>query len=130
MLLDTNFLLLPLQQRIDIYDEIPRLIGSHVHLIILPQVLNELKWLEKNGTSKEKSTAKSSLILAKLHCEIVEDLPSSVRNLDADSALLWHAKEMGALVATNDGELRRKLVNQGNRVIFVRKLAVLALTES
>ncbi len=52
-----------------------------------------------------------------------------MQELDADSALIQAALELGAIVATNDSELRRKLVKQGSRAIFLRKLAVLALTE-
>ncbi len=129
MLLDTNFLLLPFQRRIDIFDEIPRLVGGRVHFLILPQVLTELKWLETKGASKEKIAAKSSLMLMKQYCQIMEAVPPSILGLDADSALLRFAQETGAIVATNDGELRRKLVKQGSRAIFLRKLAVLAIAE-
>jgi rRNA-processing protein FCF1 len=129
VLLDTNFLLLPFQRRIDIFEEIPRLVGGHVRFLVLPQVLKELEWLMAKGSSKERSAAKSSFMLVEEYCQKVEDLSPTIRDLNADSALLSFALETGAMVATNDGELRRKLVNQGSRAIFLRKLAVLALTE-
>lgn len=129
VLLDTNFLLLPFQRRIDIFEEIPRLIGGHVQFLVLPQVLKELEWLETQGSSKERTAAKSSFKLVKEYCRKIEDLSPEIRDLDADSALLSFAFEAGAIVATNDGELRRKLVNQGSRAIFLRKLAILAITE-
>jgi rRNA-processing protein FCF1 len=129
VLLDTNFLLLPFQRRIDIFEEIPRLVSSHVQFLVLPQVVKELEWLEAQGSSKERSAAKSSFMLVEKYCQKVEDLSPALRDLDADSAILSYAFETGAIVATNDGELRRKLVNQGSRAIFLRKLAVLALTE-
>jgi rRNA-processing protein FCF1 len=129
VLLDTNFVLLPFQRHIDIFEEIPRLVGGHVDFLLLPHILAELTWLETQGTSKEKRLAKSALVLVKQHCRIVEDSPSMIRDLDADSALLYFARQMGAIVATNDSELRRKLVNQGSRAIFLRKLAILALSE-
>jgi rRNA-processing protein FCF1 len=129
VLLDTNFLLLPLQRRIDIFEEIPRLVGGHVRFLVLPQVLIELGWLMTKGSSKERSAAKSSFLLVEKYCQKVEDLSPAIRDLNADSALLSFALETGAMVATNDSELRRKLVNQGSRAIFLRKLAVLALTE-
>ncbi|MFX1564993.1 MAG: PIN domain-containing protein [Promethearchaeota archaeon] len=129
VLLDTNFLLLPFQRHIDIYEEIPRLLGGQVQFLILPQILTELKWLETKGSTKNKTAAKSTMTLISRHCQIVEDLPSAIQDLDADSALLRWAQQTGAIVATNDGELRRKLANQGSRAIFLRKLAVLALSE-
>ena len=103
--------------------------GSHVQFLILPQVLLELEWLEAQGSSKERSAAKSSFMLIDEFCQKVEDLSPAIQDMDADSALLSYALETGAMVATNDSELRRKLVNQGSRAIFLRKLAVLALTE-
>ncbi len=129
VLLDTNFLFLPFQHRIDIFEEIPRLIGGHVQFLILPQVLKELKWLETHGTLKERNTAKSALLMLNQHCQMVENLSQELQVLDADNALLRYARESNAIVATNDSELRRKLLKQGSRAIFLRKLAVLAITD-
>jgi rRNA-processing protein FCF1 len=129
VLLDTNFLLLPFQRQIDIFDEIPRLLGGHVHFLILPQILTELDWLEKEGASKEQRAAKSARTLMEQYCKQPDDIPASIQNLDADKALLQVALDTGAIVATNDGKLRRNLIKQGSRVIYLRKLAVLALSE-
>ncbi len=129
VLLDTNFLLLPFQRRIDIFEEIPRLLGRKVIFVILPQVLKELEWLHENGTTKERRAATNSFRFIDQYCQKPTDLPSILQSLDADSALLEYAKTESALVATNDGDLRRKLVKQGSRAIFLRKLAFLALTE-
>jgi rRNA-processing protein FCF1 len=129
VLLDTNFVLLPFQQRFDIYEEIPRLIGGHVNFLVLPQILRELEWLRVNGKTKEQNAAKSALHLMYQYCQIVENLPRSLQNLDADTALLQYAQQLDAIVATNDGDLRRKLIKQGSRAIYLRKLSVLALTE-
>ena len=129
VLLDTNFLLLPFQRRIDIFTEIPRLIGGHVVFLVLPQVISELEWLEHKGTTKEQKAAQSSMKLVTHYCEIISDLPPEIQQLDSDTALLRFARDTGAIVATNDGELRRNLVKQGSRAIFLRKLAVLALTQ-
>jgi rRNA-processing protein FCF1 len=126
--LDTNFLLLPFQHQIDIFEEIPRLVGGHVHFLLLPQIIAELEWLETKGSSKEKRAAKSAGQLMKYHCQVLTSLPTSIQDLDADSALLRFAQETSAIVATNDAELRKKLVKQGSRAIFLRKQAVLALT--
>lgn len=127
VLLDTNFLLLPFQRRIDIFEEIPKLLGSTITFLVLPQILHELKWIERKGSEKEKRAARSSKDLIDLHCEIVENV--SILDMDADTALLRYSAKTGAIVATNDSYLRRELKKQGSRAIFLRKLAVLALTE-
>ncbi|MHA2314214.1 MAG: type II toxin-antitoxin system VapC family toxin [Candidatus Hermodarchaeia archaeon] len=129
VLLDTNFLLLPFQRRIDIFEEIPKLIDGSVTFLVLPQIQQELKWIELNGTEKEKRAARSSMKLMENYCIIAENVPPQIQELDADTALLRYAEKTGAYVATNDSDLRRELKKQGSRVIFLRKLAVLALSE-
>lgn len=129
ILLDTNFLLLPFQRRIDIFEEIKHLVEGQVKFLILPQILKELKILEDTGTAKERHAAKVSHQLIERHCHLVEISNTPIEGLDADSALLHYAQETGAIVATNDRELRQNLVKQGSRAIFLRKLAVLALTD-
>jgi rRNA-processing protein FCF1 len=128
VLLDTNFLLLPFQRRIDIFEEIPKLLQSHVKHLILPQVFEELQWLVTQGSSREARAAQSAIEALNRFASVITDLPSDVRNLDADSALLHYAQHIGAIVATNDRDLRQKLITQGSRVIYLRKLAVLAIT--
>jgi len=129
VLLDTNFLLLPFQRRIDIFEEIPKLIGRTVTFLVLPQILQELQWIELKGSEKEKRAARSSFELIDLHCIIVENMSHPAPEMDADNALLRYSAKTGAFVATNDRELRHELKKQGSRVIFLRKLAVLALAE-
>jgi rRNA-processing protein FCF1 len=129
VLLDTNFLLLPFQRRIDVFEEIPKLIGGAVDFLVLPQIQKELEWITSNGKEKDKRAARSSMELIAHYCQIPETIPPSIQNLDADMALLQYAEKTGAIVATNDSDLRRELRKQGSRVIFLRKLAVLALTE-
>jgi len=128
VLLDTNFLLLPFQRRIDIFEEIGRLIGGHVEFLVLTQVLNELHWLAESGTMKERRLATSSLQLVERFCQVVDESTTSTSGLDADSALMRYALATGSIVATNDRDLRLKLVKQSCRVIFLRKLAFLAIT--
>jgi rRNA-processing protein FCF1 len=129
VLLDTNFLLLPFQRHIDIFEEIERLIGGNVEFLVLSQVLGEIHYLIRSGTAKERRMATSSLQLVERFCRLVDESCTSTTGLDADTALMRYASNTGAVVATNDGELRRTLVKKGSRVIFLRKLAVLAITD-
>lgn len=129
VLLDTNFLLLPFQRRIDIFEEIKHLVEGQVEFLILPQILDELKILEDTGTAKERHAVKVSRQLIARHCHLLKISNTPIEGLDADSALLRYAQETGAIVGTNDRELRQNLVKQGSRAIFLRKLAVLALTD-
>lgn len=129
MLLDTNFLLLPFQRRIDVFEEIPKLIQRNTVFLIIPQILEELQWLATEGNHREARAAQSAMEVLDRFVSIVTDIPPTIRNLDADTALLQYAQKIGAIVATNDRELRLKLVTLGSRVIYLRKQAVLAITE-
>ncbi len=129
MLLDTNFLLLPFQRRIDIFEEIELLLSSHVEFVVLPQILSELQRLVARGSSKERRAAQSAMHLVEQYCIRKVQSVNAKTAFDADTALLQYSLATGALVATNDRALRRDLIKQGSRVIFLRKLAVLALDQ-
>ena len=129
ILLDTNFLLLPFQRRIDIFEEIERLIGGHVQFVVLSQIKSELERLASTGSLHERKDATSSLQLVQRHCRIADETMTGTTGLDADKALIHFAKKSGAVVATNDRILRHALVEQGCKAIFLRKLAILAITE-
>jgi rRNA-processing protein FCF1 len=129
VLLDTNFLLLPFQRRIDIFREIERLVGSRVEFLVLSQVLDELHQLEAAGPLKNRRAAASALELAAKNCHTVDVTSTQTKGLNADAALLRYAQTAQAAVATNDQELRQALVKQGSHAIFLRKLAFLAMTE-
>lgn len=129
VLLDTNFLLLPFQRRIDIFTEIEHLLNQHVHFIVLPQILQELESLILRGKEKERRAAKSAQQMVKQYCHVTTDLPPKYNTLDADTALVEYAKTHKAIVATNDRTLRKRLSKESCQTIYLRKLAVLALSE-
>ena len=121
--LDTNFLLLPIQRRIDVFEGIERLVEGRVDFVLLPQVVGELKRLVEEGSPKERREAEGALLLSS-RCRLVVS-PSVIGVEEADRALLEYALAEGAIVATNDRALRRMLVERGVRVIFLRNLSVL-----
>ena len=129
VLLDTNFLLLPFQRRVDILREIERLIGSRVEFVVLSQVLDELHQLSETGPLKDRRAATSALELVAKNCHIADAASTQTMGLTADAALLRYAQDAKTVVATNDQELRHALVKRGSRAIFLRKLAFLAITE-
>jgi rRNA-processing protein FCF1 len=129
VLLDTNFLLLPFQRRVDIFRQIERLIGSRVEFVVLSQILDELHQLSETGPLKDRRAATSALELVAKYCRIADAASTRTTGLNADAALLRCAQDAKTVVATNDQELRRALVKQGSRAIFLRKLAFLAITE-
>ncbi len=115
VILDTNFLILPGSQGIDVYTQIPLAVSEPIVLVVVKQTLSELKLLLE-GKSKEAFNAKLGYILAKQ--KGLKILSSSHRG--ADDAIVAQTTE-GTYVATLDKELQRRVKEKGGRIITVRQ---------
>ncbi len=113
VLLDTNFLLVPYQFRIDIFEEIGELIDGP-HSFILPSgVMGELEKLSK-GKGKEGAAARFALKL------LGARKPAEVKSSgNVDDWIVEYARGSGIVVATNDRRLRGRLKKNRVKVISV-----------
>jgi len=122
VLLDSNFLFIPLRFGVDIFEELRRLLGENMKCLVTRPVLQELDLLRlraKPGFLKEIRFAKK---MAE-KCEVFED---SLRTGETvDQSLVRVAIEQGFNVATNDAELRKALKKEGVSVVFLRQRAFL-----
>ena len=118
VLLDSNFILVPLTLGIDIFQEIPRLMSRPIELVLLDAVRRELEELARSSGPKLRRQISSSLQSAESGCRVVG--ASSVGK-SVDDLLVRVALENHCLVATNDRDLKRKLRRLGVPVIFVRQ---------
>ena len=122
VLLDSNFLFIPLKFSVDIFDELRRLLGENMKCLVTRPVLDELDLLRlraKPGFLKEISFARK---MAE-KCDVFED--SLRAGETVDQSLVRIATEQGFNVATNDAELRKDLKKEGVSVIFLRQRAFL-----
>jgi len=117
VLLDSNFLMIPMEFHIDVFEEIQNLFGRRVEFILIKPVHDELRTLLKRG-SKVVRQAAYALELAK-RCRImnVEMKPSE----STDDAIARVAKDTGTIVATTDLELKTRLRNINVPVIYLRE---------
>jgi len=102
VLLDTNFLLVPLQFGVDIYDQL-----KGQSLFTLSSCINELE-------GKRLGKAAFNL-LQQYNLKIVKTLGKG------DSAIINHAKKYKCKVATNDRELIKTLKRYRIRIIRLRQ---------
>lgn len=117
VIFDTNFLFLPIQFRVDIFNEIKDLIGCF-EPIVLSVTIEELKKLSVKGSEKTRRQALLAMELTK-RCKIIHvDVKFGEKY---DDIILRIAKEENCIVATNDRELRRKLRKSNIAVIFLRQ---------
>lgn len=126
IILDTNFLMIPWQFRVDIFSEFGRICSFNYQLYIFEESINELRGIMNNPNSsgKDKKAAEFALKLIKLkNIGIIKS-----KKKDVDSLILENANE-GDFVATQDMQLKRELVKKGVSLIALRKKKYLILSE-
>ena len=112
--LDTNFLLIPGQFKVDIFSEIKRILEENVEICILEETISELHKIIETANIKDRYAAKLALQLTK-H---LKTEPSSFDNVD--DRLVALAKQ-GDYVATQDGALKRRLKEKKVRIITLKQ---------
>jgi len=124
IIIDTNFLFVPSQFRLDIFEEISTLLNQRVEPIILSPNYQELQKLAESKSPKMKKNALLGLKLAQ-KCGIADvecREGESIDDLVARIATEWRSP-----VATNDRELKKKLRKAGIAVVFLRQKSRLAV---
>jgi rRNA-processing protein FCF1 len=118
ILLDANFLMIPAQFGVDIFQELERLVGGSTELVTIPQVIEELR-KKASRTGKSASQARLALQLAERHGVRLVD-PAGVGLVD--DLVAQTARRLGCPVATNDRQLRKMLKAKGVPVVYLREL--------
>lgn len=112
--LDTNAVFTIFEFSLDVESELSGLLGSFTIYIPLA-VVHEIEIILENGKGKQKFLAKPSLQFIKRY-----SIWNHPKYDTADDALLYEAEKNGAVVVTNDGELRNRLKEQKIPRIFLR----------
>ena len=120
IILDSNFLFLPAQFGIDIFDAIEELLSRHVEFVLPSPVFEEVARVAGRMRGPEKIALE---LAKKCRVELVERLPGET----VDDLIVRLAREWRCPVATNDARLRRRLRSLGLPVIYLRGLGKLEL---
>jgi rRNA-processing protein FCF1 len=121
VVLDTNFLLIPYQFKIDIFLELDHLIGEPFQAVVSTKVLSELRGLARR-TGTHGAAARFALKILEARKVSVGKVDSSV---PVDDWVYEYAKEKRAIACTNDRELRKRLKAERLRVVGLRSRAKL-----
>ena len=119
VIVDSNALLAPLQFKIDVFDELERLLNRRFELILLSPVKYELELLADKGSPKTRRMAGYALKLAENLKYVKVDDETSTQEVDDQiirTAAVWKAP-----VFTNDVHLRHRLRDISVPVIYVRQ---------
>ena len=124
VILDANFLFVPSQFNLDIFEELANLLTQRFEPILLSSTQKELQGLAESNSLKTRKQALLALRLAE-KCRFVP-IEKGLRET-YDDVIVRVAAEWKSPVATNDSELKRKLRKSGVPVIFLRQKCRLEL---
>jgi len=115
VVLDTNFIIL-LSEYPYLIDELNEVIPFKSVCVLLTAVLEELEAVSKRLGEVRRRMLGKILEVLRGRCVVVDAGRSRV----VDEAIIDYAREHGAVVATNDRELRRRLREMGIPNVFFR----------
>ncbi|MGB9740405.1 MAG: PIN domain-containing protein [Candidatus Bathyarchaeia archaeon] len=117
IILDSSALFVPIQFRIDIFEELKNLLKTNFEPVLLSTVLQELKAIaQKSKPSMRKKTSYALQLAQKCHL-----IKTNEKFASPDDAIVEFAKRWKCPVFTNDRALRRRLRNISVPVIYVRQ---------
>ena len=118
VILDSNALFVPLEFKIDIFEELKRLVNRNVEFVLLSPVKRELEMLAAKDSPKIRKEAFFALKLAE-KCKYVP--VENDEKMTTDDAIVRVAKNWRSPVFTNDIQLKKKLRDISVPVIYVRQ---------
>ena len=123
IIFDTNFCMVPFEFKVDVIDELNRIMPEGYEIIIPDLVKKELKEIA-NSTGKRSIAAKSALEMIKEFKEV------KIKKLDGvDRSIIEYAKKNNCIIATQDKKMKsiaRKLdipiitMRQKKYLIFIQ----------
>jgi len=126
ILLDTNFLLIPYQFSVDIFTQIDKISMFEYKIFILDKTLEELKKIVEEQKGKNKDAAKIALKLISIkNIEVIK----SNSNKKTDDIILDIASKGDYIVATQDKDLKSRLINHSIEVIVLKQKKILAFID-
>jgi rRNA-processing protein FCF1 len=118
IILDSNALFVPLELKIDIFEELNKLLKAKFEAVLLSPVNREIEKLAKEASPQVMRNALYALKLTE-KCNLIEieEEPDAT----PDDVIVEVAGKWGCPVFTNDRQLRKRLRDINVPVIYVRQ---------
>lgn len=117
IILDSNALFVPMQFKIDIFEELGRLLGGRFEPVLLSSIRDEIGEIAETRSPKIRRNALYAMELIK-KCRLVK---IDEGTLSPDDAIVKTARERNWPVFTNDRRLRKRLRDINVPVVYVRQ---------
>lgn len=117
VILDSNFLMIPFQFNLDIFQEIEYLLQKKVDFVVPSAVKNELTGISSRG-GEGAPEASLALQLAS-RCRVVDVTLEPQETVD--DAIVKASQKLGAVVATTDIDLKKRLRDINVPVVYLRE---------
>jgi hypothetical protein len=124
VVLDTNFLLIPGQFKVDIFSEIERIMQEPFELCIVDKSIAELNKLAAGGRQIDKFAAK--LALALIIQKNLKTLHSFGSKESVDDIIVKKA-DKDSFIATQDKALKERVKEKGAKIIGLRQQKYLVI---
>ena len=121
LILDTNFLFITFEQKIDLISELERIIGSNFTLYVYEGTINELISIENKRTKNKKLIPLIAKMLKIYKFKVITSKQKYI-----DKQILKNLNDK-VIIATNDKKLRMKIQSENKRVIYMRQKKYLEL---
>ncbi|PWL08642.1 type II toxin-antitoxin system VapC family toxin [Methanosphaera cuniculi] len=116
-IIDTNFLMMMFQLKVDVVNELKLKLPSYYELIVPSVILDELSLLKKTLRGKDK-------LAASMAYQYAQQKPFKVIDVQKDMAVddvLLNLCDDKDVLCTNDKNLRRRARKRGINVIYLRQ---------
>jgi rRNA-processing protein FCF1 len=124
IILDTNFLMVVGQFKVDIFSELKRICDFPYEIFIIDKTINELKSIIEKQKGKHKAAAKLALTIIKN--KKIKKIKTKEGTVDE---LIIKLSNKGTVIATQDMELKRRLRKKGVSMVVLRQKRYLVLAE-
>ena len=118
VILDANAFFVPLRFKIDIFEELKKVLDVNFEPILLSPIRRELEKIAEKGSDKMQKNVAYALKLAE-KCKSFEVDEKTAGS--PDDAIVQMAKKWNCPVFTNDRELKKRLRDINVPVIYVRQ---------
>lgn len=125
--MDTNFLLIPAQFKVDIFSEFERMMPFTYELYIIDKTIDELNNIAEKQRGKNREAAKLALALLDRYPIRHLKTAKTERHLNVDKLILKRLKTAKYVVATQDVALKREVRKNNTQLVVLRKKKYLML---